>query len=156
MLVMLGAMVPLEAWRQMDVTSQRKNDPYLLATEALVEGVPISFGMSRGSDFELAFFFEKRNDTAAAAERMFNAVKAHPEVPGREKLRTFAFGDKSSPPLQAADLVAYEVRKRAVSELAGDNRGRWQSDAILLRLYTGWVTITRKPDAPDVLPTTMR
>ena len=40
-LVMLGANVPLEPWRQMDIAAQRKNDPYLLATEALLEGIPV-------------------------------------------------------------------------------------------------------------------
>ena len=143
-LAMLGVIVPLEMWRQMDDVSRRKNDPYVLAMEALIEGLPMSFGMSGGSEYELAFFFEKRKDTAGAAERMFSAIQGHPEVVGRERLRTFAFGDKSSARLQAADLVAYEVRKRAIDELDGRALLRWQSRAILPRLYVGSVTITRK------------
>jgi hypothetical protein len=75
---------------------------------------------------------------------MFNAVRAHPQVAGREKLFSFEFGDKSWPKLQAADLVAYEVRQRAMSTLVGNSDTRWQSEALLQRLYTGWVTIFRK------------
>lgn len=93
---------------------------------------------------ELAFYFEKRKDTAAAAERMFNAIQQHPLVVNRERLVSFEFGDKQWPQLQAADLVAYEVRKRIVGILGDQKELRWQFEKLSPHVYIGSVTITAK------------
>jgi hypothetical protein len=144
-LTMMGIGVPLPLWRQMDDESRRKNDPYLLATEAMVSGLARDSELTSGGDVDLAFYFEKREDTAAAAERMFRAIRTHPMVARRERLTSFEFGGKAWPQLQAADLVAYEVRKRIIGILEGDERPRWQREKISPHLYIGNITIEWKP-----------
>ncbi|MEO8035562.1 MAG: DUF3800 domain-containing protein [Acidobacteriota bacterium] len=148
-LTMMGAVVPLPVWRQMDAESRRTNDPYFLATEAIVSGVACDGELTTGGELDLAFYFEKRKDTAAAAERMFHAIRAHPLVAQRERLTSFEFGGKSWPELQAADLVAYEVRKRVLVILADDTAMRWQYEKIAPHLFIGSVTITRKDGVED-------
>ena len=144
-LTMMGVGVPLPLWRQMDEAARRKNDPYLLATEAMVSGLARDSEVTSGEPVELAFYFEKREDTAAAAERMFTAIRNHPLVERRDRLMSFQFGDKQWPQLQAADLVAYEVRKRILAIIEGDTSIRWQCEKISPHLYIGNVTIERKP-----------
>lgn len=146
-LTMMGVGVPLPWWREMDEESRRKNDPYLLATEAMVSGLARDSELTGGGELDLAFYFEKREDTAAAAERMFANIRQHPMVERRERLTTFEFGDKKWPQLQAADLVAYEVRKRIVAILAGDTTIRWQCEKLSPHLYIGNVTIERKSES---------
>ncbi len=143
-LTMMGSVVLLEEWRQMDEESRRKNDAYFLATEAMVSAVARDGELTTGGDLELAFFFEKRKDTAAAAERMFGAIRSHPMVAKRERLTSFEFGDKGWPQLQAADLVAYEVRKRVLAIKAGDTSIRWQCEKLSPHLGIGFVTFMRK------------
>jgi hypothetical protein len=82
-LTMMGVGVPLPLWREMDEESRRKNDPYLLATEAMVSGLARDSELTTGGALDLAFYFEKRKDTAAAAERMFTAIRNHPLVERR-------------------------------------------------------------------------
>jgi hypothetical protein len=147
-LMMMGSVVVLEAWRQMDEEARRKNDAYFLATEAMVSAVARDGELTTGGDLELAFYFEKRKDTAAAAERMFEAIRAHPMVAKRERLTSFEFGDKEWPQLQAADLVAYEVRKRVLAIKDGDTSIRWQGEKLLPHLGIGFVTFEAKED-PD-------
>lgn len=130
----------------MDEEARRKNDPYLLATEAMVSGLARDSELTSGGEVDFAFYFEKREDTAAAAERMFHAIRAHPLVERRERLTSFEFGGKSWPQLQAADLVAYEVRKRMLAELEHDEKPRWQFEKIAPHLYIGNVTIERKAE----------
>ena len=143
-LTMMAASVPLPVWRQMDEDSRRKNDPYLLATEGIVSAVARDGELTTGGDLDLAFYFEKRKDTAAAAERMFGAIRSHPLVQKRERLTSFEFGDKTWPQLQAADLVAYESRKRILGLLANDTKLRWQCEKISPHLFIGSVTFTKK------------
>jgi hypothetical protein len=143
-LTMMGVGVPLPRWRQMDWDARRKNDPYLLATEALIEGIARDGALTNGRSPSYSFLFEKRKDTAAAAERMFDAIRRHPLVAGCERLMSFSFGDKQLPQLQAADLVAYEVRKRIIAMLEGDTTRRWQMEKLSPHLYIGNVTIDRK------------
>jgi uncharacterized protein DUF3800 len=145
-LTMMGVGVPLPVWREMDEESRRKNDPYLLATEALVSGLARDGALTSGEPPDIAFYFEKRKDTAAAAERMFTAIRQHPLVMNRDRLASFHFGDKQWPQLQAADLVAYEVRKRIVGILEGETKPRWQWEKLSPYLYIGNVTITRKTE----------
>ncbi len=148
-LTMMGIGVPLPVWRQMDEESRRRNDPYLLATEALVSGLARDSALTSGEPPDLAFYFEKRKDTAAAAERMFAAIRQHPLIMNRERLASFQFGDKQWPQLQAADLVAYEVRKRIIGLLEGKTEHRWQCEKLSPHLYIGNVTIARKHDSDD-------
>lgn len=143
-LLMFGAVVVLDEWRAMDEEAKRANDPYFLCTEAVVAGLGSDSALTDDRTFELHFWFEKRKDTAAAAERMFAKIREHPAIVGRDRLATFDFGDKASPRLQAADLVAYEVRKRAIAELNDDKAERWQSEQLLPNLYIGKVLIWRK------------
>jgi hypothetical protein len=148
-LTMMGVGVPLPRWREMDEEARRKNDPYLLATEAMVSGLASDSELTSGAEMDLAFYFERRDDTAAAAERMFHAIRTHPLVERRERLTSFEFGGKSWPQLQAADLVAYEVRKRIIAILENDERPRWQYEKIAPHLYIGNVKIERKTQAEN-------
>lgn len=66
-----------------------------------------------------------------------------------EPFHAVAFDDARKqfrPQLQAADLVAYEVRKRIVGILEGDTTTRWQCEKLSPHLYIGSVTIERKSD----------
>jgi hypothetical protein len=111
-----------------------------------VSGLARDSEVTSGEAVDLAFYFERREDTAAAAQRMFTAIRAHPLVERRDRLTSFEFGDKQWPQLQAADLVAYEVRKRILAIIEGDASIRWQCEKISPHLYIGNVTITRKND----------
>lgn len=143
-LKMMAAVVPLQAWRQMDDEACKRNDPYLLATEGIVSAIAKDAALTTGEDVELAFYAEKRKDIAAAAECMFRAIREHPMVAKRERLTSFDFGDKQWPQLQAADLVAYEVRKRLLALNAGDTSVRWQCEKLSPHLGIGFVKIWRK------------
>lgn len=146
-LQMMAAVVALEAWRQMDQEARRQNDPYVLATECIVSAIAKDGALTTGGEVELAFYFEKRKDTAAAAARMFKAICEHPMVAKRERLASFEFGDKQWPQLQAADLVAYEIRKRILAAKAGDTSIRWQYEKLSPHVGIGFVRIWRKDGA---------
>jgi hypothetical protein len=75
---------------------------------------------------------------------MFMAIREHPMVAKRERLASFELGDKQWPQLQAADLVAYEVRKRILAANSGDTSIRWQYEKLQPHVGIGFVRIWRK------------
>ncbi len=113
---MMAPGVPLPVRREMDEESRRKNDRYLLATEAIVSGVARDGELTSGGDLDLAFYFENRKETAAAAERMFDAIRAYALVEKRKRLTSFEFGDKTSP--QLPDGVESPSSRNRVSGFA--------------------------------------
>jgi len=114
-LTMMSAVVPLPVWRQMDAESRRTNDPYFLATEAIVSDVARDGELTTGGELDLAFYFEKPRrsgcSTRSAPTRWSSSASG--------SYRSSLVANRGRR-LQAADLVAYEVRKRVLAILADD------------------------------------
>jgi hypothetical protein len=82
-----------------------------------------------GGEIDPAFFhFEKREDTAAAAERMFHAMRAHPLVEQGERLTSFQFGANRGRSCRPRTSSRTKSRKRVFAILADDTWTRWQYD----------------------------
>ena len=121
--VAVGCAVDVKAFAELpaEKTLTFKHDSYLFAfllcargaIESLyIQPLPISEKMG--------FVFDRRDDLRHHALELFDAVKRTPTMPHRERLGDIAFGDRfESPPLQAGDFIADEVRKDLENRLNG-------------------------------------
>ncbi len=103
-----------------------RHDPYLFAFVICVRGVlECPYFRDLPASERIGFVFDRREDFQARALSLFTTVKEMPTIPYRERLGDIAFSSRmESPPLQAADFAAYEVRKDLEREMTGQ-RERW-------------------------------
>ncbi len=126
--VAVGCAVDIHAFSQLPKgkTTSFRNDPYLFASlicaRAAIECVYFRY---LPASEKIGFVFDRRDDLQARALSIFNVIKSFPGLPEKERLGDIAFGSRlESPPLQAADFVAYEVRKALESRRSGEKE-RW-------------------------------
>lgn len=91
------------------------------------------------TDEQITFVFDRQDEFAGRAVQLLNAVKADARFQNRQRLGPVAFEDsKLLPPLQAADMLAYEAHRflRPISD-PGLREGRWQWQRLRKRVSVG-------------------
>ena len=121
--VAVGCAVDIKAFAELpaEKTVTFKHNPYLFAFVLCVRGAIDSEYIKHLPISEtMGFVFDRRDDFQHQALDLFDTVKNMPTIPHRERLGDVAFAARvDSPPLQAADFIAYEVRKDLENRLNG-------------------------------------
>jgi hypothetical protein len=113
--VAVGCAVDVRAFAELpaEKTVTFKHDPYMFAFFLCLRGaIESDYIQHLPTSETMGFVFDRRDDFQHQALDLFGTAKSMPTIPHRERLGDVAFADRhDSPPLQAADFIAYEVRK---------------------------------------------
>jgi hypothetical protein len=130
----VGCAVDVKAFAELpaEKTEGFRHDPYLFAFVLCVRGaIDSEYIQNLPMDEKMGFVFDRRDDLQSHGKSLFNFVKDMPTIPHRERIGDLGFGSRvESPPLQAADFIAYEVRKDLERSSFG-GRERWGIQKIL-------------------------
>ncbi|MDQ6883727.1 MAG: DUF3800 domain-containing protein [Candidatus Dormibacteraeota bacterium] len=115
--------------------------PYLLAFSMELQFMAghVTEFIHLGPEERITFVFDRQDEFAGRALQVFNAAKADQRIQQRERLGAVTFADSArQPPLQAADLLAYEGH-RYLQPLVDPalRQGRWQWQRLKDRLRVG-------------------
>lgn len=98
-----------------------RSDPYLFAFILCVrKAIESRFVQHLPMEEKMGFVFDRRDELQSRGKSLFNYVKDKLAIPERRRIGDLAFGSRSeSPPLQAADFIAYEVRRDLDRRISG-------------------------------------
>jgi hypothetical protein len=122
------------------LAGEKARDPYLWAFHDAV--IETANQVDHIPEETVAFVFDRQERLQSASDRIFDGLKAQESWPRRSRLGSLSFDEsRSRPPLQAADLLAYEIqkeRKRRRSESHRPERislGRLRSRLLASRYW---------------------
>lgn len=110
----VGAVVPCEAFKQ-SVGSLEPNNkglsPFWLCFLSCLKAIS-AYCQKHNITDDTALLFDENNESSQLATGFYTAFKQATNVPNRSQFVSLSFGDdKIYTPLQAADLLAYELNK---------------------------------------------
>ena len=107
--------------------------PYFLAFEHLVERMARVLDDGRFPPGErVAFVFDRQKEYQGRAKQLYDELAAMDHLPYTRRLGSLTFeDDHACEPLQAADLWAYEIRRRLVHVHLSLGKPRWQWDLLM-------------------------
>lgn len=103
------------------LAGEKARDPYLWAFhDAVIEAAN---QIDHIPEETVAFVFDRQDRLQSAADRIFEALKAQESWPRRSRLGSLTFDEsRLRPPLQAADLLAYEIQKERKRRTSASDR----------------------------------
>lgn len=122
------------------LAGEKARDPYLWAFHDAVIEAANQVDHIPGET--VAFVFDRQERLQSASSRIFEALKTQESWPRRSRLGSLTFEEsRSRPPLQAADLLAYEVQKERKRRTTASDRperislGRLRSRLLVSRYW---------------------
>jgi hypothetical protein len=142
------------------LSGERARDPYLWAfhdavieTANQIDHIPAE---------TVAFVFDRQERLQSASARIFEGLRAEESWPRRFRLGSLSFDEaRLRPPLQAADLLAYEIQKERKRRAGDSDRperislGRLRSRLIASRYWdraTLAKVVSRGAEVPGQMP----
>jgi hypothetical protein len=110
----VGIVVPCEAYKQTAGSIEPNNtrlSPFWLCFQDCLSAIAEYCQEHKITD-DIALVFDENNESSKHANGFYNSFKQSSNVPNRNQLVSLSFvNDKKVTPLQAADLLAYELNK---------------------------------------------
>jgi hypothetical protein len=103
------------------LAGEKARDPYLWAFHDAV--IETANQVDHIPEETVAFVFDRQERLQSASGRIFEGLRAQESWPRRSRLGSLTFDEsRSRPPLQAADLLAYEIQKERKRRTSASDR----------------------------------
>lgn len=107
----VGVVLPVESYRKvLSPPAQKFVKPYGFAAQFLIGEIATGMRDNSPSGSKIAYIFESGTPGVADIQQTFDLLLRRPDEKRTFYLSTLTFADKrDTPPLQAADIIAYEL-----------------------------------------------